>query len=220
MSENRNDDGTFAPSELPVGQAAVEQAQGFRPMPTEPRTTEATGSTIEEEVQRLKEKSAAAEPPQDIIEVGYQKDGERVDPNETVSLDRASTDLGKYHGEMNATAERHLSAEFRAEVLKQRADLIAAAPELSDQLGLDAAETLAKAEAVKAAEQPTESNEAARLVEPATNQTPSTTFPTWNRNCGRSSERAHKRVNSSNRMQRLQIRPSRPSRHRSTKTSR
>jgi hypothetical protein len=167
MNESRDESGQFTSPEPTTGIAAVEESQGYKSMPA-PAEPEIAEQSIEEAVANQQAGRAAAEPSQDIIEVGYQKDGERVDPNETVSLDRASTDLGKYHGEMNATAERHLSAEFRAEVLKQRADLIEAAPELSEQLGLDAAETLAKAEAAKAAEQPTETNDAARLAEPAT----------------------------------------------------
>ena len=51
---------------------------------------------------------------------------------------------------MNDTAERHVNSDFRAEVLRQREALIKANPDLAPELGLDAKDTLAQAEAAKA----------------------------------------------------------------------
>jgi hypothetical protein len=161
MDENRNSDGTFAASEPLTGQAGVEADQNYRPMP-EPEKPEIETQTVEEAAANLKA-SRQVELPQDVIEVGYQKDGERVDPNETVTFERAAKDLDKYHTSLNDTAERHVSAEFRAEVLKQRAELVAAAPETAEQLGINADETIAKAAEANpelVADQPAEPTEA------------------------------------------------------------
>ena len=66
-------------------------------MPEPATAAEATGSTIEEEVQRLKEKSLP-ELPTETVEIAYRApDGEIIDPKETVPLERVVDDNINYH---------------------------------------------------------------------------------------------------------------------------
>jgi hypothetical protein len=140
----RSETGQFAPSELPTGQASVAEIQGYRAMP-EPAEREIEISTVEQEAANLKA-SREIELPVETVELAYRDgDGSVTDPSLTVTQERAVKDNSDYHASQRETAERHLSAEFRAEVLKQRAELVAAAPETAEQLGINADETIIKA---------------------------------------------------------------------------
>jgi hypothetical protein len=164
MSENRNSDGTFAPSELPVGGPGVEFDQGYRPMgDVIPEEREEPVSDIKAEAERL----AASRVPQDpVIEIQYQnpETGEKLDPNLTVSLDRAAKDNADYHAAQAQTAERFVSSEFSAEIDRMRGETLKANPEIGKELGLSKEEIAAAkaAEAAKAEPTPSETNEAAR----------------------------------------------------------
>jgi hypothetical protein len=149
MSENRNDDGTFAPSELPVGGPGVEFDQGYRPMgDVIPEEREEPVSDIKAEAERL----AASRVPEDpVIEIQYQDpaSGEKLDQNLTVSLDRAAKDNADYHAAQAQTAERFVSSEFNTAIDKMRGEALKANPEIAKELGLSK-EEIAAAKAAEA----------------------------------------------------------------------
>jgi hypothetical protein len=166
MSENRDSETgqfTTGAAEPLTGTASVEESQGYKSMPA-PAEPEIAEQSIEEAVASQQAGRAAAEPDQTVHEIAYrQSDGSITDPSLTVTQERATKDNADYHASQRETAERHLSAEFRAEVLKQRAELVAAAPETAETLGIDANETIARAVAENpelVADQPAEPTEA------------------------------------------------------------
>lgn len=152
MNENRDESSgqfTSASAEPLLGTDQLAKDMGFSKMP-EPVASEPELSTIEQEAANLKA-SRQTELPAETVEIRYQDaSGEKIDPNETVTQERATRDLSAYHTAMNDTAERHVNSDFRNEVLKQREALLKANPDLAPELGLDAEETLAEAKAAKA----------------------------------------------------------------------
>jgi hypothetical protein len=160
----RNDDGTYAPSEPLLGQAGIERDFGFTPMP-EPFKPDIEPISIEGAVAR-QQAAREVEVPQEVIEVGYQnpETGEKVPVTETVTLERATDDLKTYHTALNDTAETHVSSEFTKEIDRLRGESLQANPEIEKELGLSKAEVAA----AEAALQPSEMNDAARarMAEP------------------------------------------------------
>jgi hypothetical protein len=166
MSESRNEQGQFTTAEPTTGQAAVEETQGYRPMPA-PEKPEIKEQSLEEAVAN-QQASRAEELPQETVEIAYRRpDGEISDPSETVSLERAATDLGKYHTSLDQTAERHVNAEFKIEIDKMRAEALKANPKLAEDLGLSSEDILGAVETMA----PADADQAAK-IDPATQADP------------------------------------------------
>jgi hypothetical protein len=135
MSERDSESGQFTPAEPLTGQAGIEADMGFVPMADTPQDHPEAPSDIMEEVKKLQASRVPEDDP--VVEVQYLTPaGERVDPNETVSLDRAATDLEKYH---TAEVERERKVddgELRRYVDAMRAELLEENPDLAQGLGL------------------------------------------------------------------------------------
>jgi hypothetical protein len=167
----RNDDGTFTSAEPLVGQAGVEADYGagieglpsYKPM--EERPEEEPGElTIREAADLL----AASRVPEDPVrEVGYQDltSGERVDPTETVKLERVAKDLSEYHGAQDEERARSVSNDFAKEIDRMRSEALKANPEAAKDLGLSK-EEVAAAEAAKAEEATAQEPKETKTVEP------------------------------------------------------
>ncbi|UPJ31011.1 hypothetical protein [Bradyrhizobium sp. CW1] len=117
MSEDRNDAGQFTPSTDGLyGREAEEAAAGFKAMPvtTAPEPSGDDELSTREAADALSASRAAAA---DEV-VGYQKTetGEGADPNETVSLQRAATDLATYRASKTDSAAISISKDFAAEI--------------------------------------------------------------------------------------------------------
>jgi hypothetical protein len=171
----RNTDGTFASPEPTTGQAAVEEAQGFRAMSMPEAPPASNDGVVDDQIrleaERLKS-SRASTAETDITEIRYQDPtGEKMPENQTVSLDRAATDLGNYHAAQNDVAKATGDADVARFVDTIRAEALAENPEIAKDLGLSK-EEVAAAKAAEAEQQssPSETNEAARayMAEQAT----------------------------------------------------
>jgi hypothetical protein len=132
MTENRNDAGQFeASSDALYGRAAELAENGFKEMP-EPKPTEQDDiANPREAADQLVASRADAEP---VTPIQYQTgEGERADPDEAVTLDRAARDLANHRASQVDSAAKSISSDFAAELDKMRADAIEA--------GLDPKET-------------------------------------------------------------------------------
>jgi len=139
MSDERNEAGQFTPSTDGLyGREAEEAAAGFKPMPErltpEPEETEIS---TREAAEKLSASRAEAGP---AAEIFYQKltedgrlSGEKVDANESVTLERAAADLATYRASKTASAAASISSDFAAAIDGLRNDAIEA--------GLDPKET-------------------------------------------------------------------------------
>jgi hypothetical protein len=159
VSENRNEQGQFVSPEPATGLQSVEEAQGFREMPT-PEEPQQPDSDILAEVERLQ--ASRAQPDDPIVELRYQDaSGEKLDPHLTIDLNKASTDAAKYHENQADEHRRTEDANIQRYVDGARAEALLQNPELAKDLALT--ETEIKA-AVDAATEitPSETNEAAR----------------------------------------------------------
>lgn len=154
----RSDTGQFTAAEpLLTGNEGVLADAGYVPM-DEPQDHPEAESDLKTEAARLAASRAPADP---IVEVQYQRldTGEKAPENETVSLDRAATDLGNWHAQQDEERARSVSSDFAKEIDKLRADAIKN-PKAVEELGLDA-------EAIAAAKQAAQEAKAeARAEEP------------------------------------------------------
>src|SRR6476659_5994736 len=101
MSEDKNE------AEPLIGQAGVEAAQGYVPMPAveTPPDPELDIHTAVEELRA----SRRAEDPIDKPEYQRLDTGEKAPENETVSLERAASDLSAYHGQQAVERAKSIS---------------------------------------------------------------------------------------------------------------
>jgi hypothetical protein len=168
MSENRNDNGTFAPAEPLTGQLGVEADQGFRQMPETTPKHEPESSDLETEAANLSIDRVLRDEasPMDEELKYLTPTGETVDEKETIPLDRAAKDLSAYHEAKAEQAIQTASSDLAAQVDQLRAAALRENPALAEHYGVDAADVLAKAQAVENATEQTA--KAATTEEPYT----------------------------------------------------
>ena len=139
MSDNRNTDGTFAPTVPLVGRDSVEEAQGYVKMADPLKDDDEPASTVESEAQRL---TQFREPgfKQDDVELAYlQPDGSRADARETISLTRAAEDAAKYHEAQEQDLTEIKRSVIASEVDADRAIAIDGDPRKAAQFGFEVA---------------------------------------------------------------------------------
>ncbi len=142
MSEDKNE------AEPLIVQAGVEAAQGYVPMPAAetPPDPELDIHTAVEELRA----SRPAEDPIDKPEYQRLDTGEKAPENETVSLERAASDLSAYHGQQAVERAKSISEDFARAIDEMRAAHLEVDPKAAEEFGLSK-EEVAAAKAAKAA---------------------------------------------------------------------
>ena len=140
MSERDDTSGQFTPAEPLTGQAGVEAAAGFKPMPERNDADSETFATPREAAAQLAESRSGelvelpfvnTETQIPFIERPYVgiETGEPVDENETITAERGARDLAEVRKFEGDHYGKSISSDFAAEVDKRRTDAIEAAPD-------------------------------------------------------------------------------------------
>jgi hypothetical protein len=142
MSEDRAENGQFTAAEPLTGQAGIEADLGYTRMPEDEAPPEAK-SDIRAEVEKLQASRVPADDPVVPIEYARIATGEKIPLNETISLEKAATDLSTYHAQQAEEARRTDDADIARYVDGLRAEALEANPEIAKELGLSKEEVAA-----------------------------------------------------------------------------
>jgi hypothetical protein len=154
---DRNEAGQFTSAEPLTGQLGVEADSGYTRMPETTPAPEPESSDLETETANLSiDRVLRNEGAPVDEELGYMDpSGEKIDPKETISIDKAASDLSSYHASKLDAQIQTASSDLAAQVDQLRAAAIRENPALAEHYGVNAEEVLAKAQAVENATEQT-----------------------------------------------------------------
>ena len=147
MSEDRNEAGQFSSAEPLYGLAGVEADAGYISRPDASAQEPETYGSDEESLRALALKKFGDRSNNLVkIEKVFTDTGEPVPENLAQTTEQAASDLSNLHQWQKTEFENDGILKIAKEVDKARAEKIKADPKNADHYGLDAAETLARAE--------------------------------------------------------------------------